>query len=400
MRRMDWFIAMVSFTFILGMTQVYAISAEAKGRAKTAYAKVLTSDKYGDSDSNNMSSYYFAVKDLNADGIPELLIQESGIPVTTEVFTYKDGKVIQTNAPEIPAYGDLLISKERGTFSFYRGGPATTEVMPYVIIEQKLSKKKIKTVNYYSKEESMVNPGDTKFYKNGNSISESEYENTQKQFSIRINFVENSPANRKLYGVNNPANTSLHHDKNKKGFKKVKDSSYKALTRGGLNKEQVQNILLAVTRRCFDYGNSEIKEAKYKQISNAAPLEAKIIMDSFQTYDTPVETMYGYSVQWNSGHSIDDMNRAMSFCSDFRYEPNRFYGEEFLDSRVGTDAAMAYFLGGGTGNTDGCEIKSTGYNGGEMIIFYQYMDMGKNIAYKAILEKKEGKYMLKRIVRQ
>ena len=75
-------------------------------------------------------------------------------------------------------------------------------IMPYTMIEQKLSKGQIRTVNYFDADVNMINSGESKYSRNGESISGVEYESVRNEFNAHIDFVENSAENRALYGVN------------------------------------------------------------------------------------------------------------------------------------------------------------------------------------------------------
>ena len=94
MRRKSYFAIGMCLVFFAGLFQIDCDVVNAKGKAKAAYAEILNNDKYAYQEPGYSCQYYFAIKDLNADGKPELLIQEHGIPVTTEVYTFRRGKAV------------------------------------------------------------------------------------------------------------------------------------------------------------------------------------------------------------------------------------------------------------------------------------------------------------------
>lgn len=177
-------------------TAVSKVKKEKK-KALKAYAKILHKKKY--------SKYYFFVCDMNGDKIPELILADDwGTPLAIRAYyAYSRGKAVKLKGPsgdeKYPVWGTLYTMPSRGTYAFYRGGPADEEGMPYSIIEYKIRNKKIRVANYAFKE--VLTNGKTKYYFNGRKCSASQYKKVKKAFKTRMDCVYNSKTNRKKYHV-------------------------------------------------------------------------------------------------------------------------------------------------------------------------------------------------------
>ncbi|MCR5421203.1 MAG: hypothetical protein K6E98_09360 [Lachnospiraceae bacterium] len=169
-----------------------------------AYNRIASKPEY--SYENEMGS--FALEDLNADGIMELMIDPDGMIVSENLyFTYRDGKAIELDASklDIPVYGSLLTSSKSGTFCFYRGGPACEdeegkEIMPHMYIEYSIINDKIYEgdsylgINY-------IDDDSWDYDKNGKSCTSDNYNNFVRSMDKEIVFTDNTPANRKAKGL-------------------------------------------------------------------------------------------------------------------------------------------------------------------------------------------------------
>lgn len=164
----------------------------AKSRAKSAYAKILKSKKY------NNDTTKFAVHDLNSDGVPELLIYTDSNFLEQTVYTCIGGKAKKVKSPTYPIYGGLHSSTGRGTYMFYRGGPADEAGIPFTMIEYKLKGKKIKQVNEFHGYTS----GNEEYYMNNKKISKAKFNKIYNQFKKDVIYADNTTKNRKKYGVN------------------------------------------------------------------------------------------------------------------------------------------------------------------------------------------------------
>lgn len=159
------------------------------------------------------SSTHFTIVDLNADGIPELILGTKGSDVrdASAYYTYKDGKAVKIKRPLelFPVYGALYSMPSRGTFAFRRGGPGFDDGegsggMPYLVREYKLENRKIKLVNeaYWIKYERGIKAGENDYQLNGKKCTEEEFQEIYKSIGSVIELVPNSTKNRKKLGVN------------------------------------------------------------------------------------------------------------------------------------------------------------------------------------------------------
>ena len=168
-----------------------------------AYDKIASKKEYSYDNENGS----FALHDLNADGIPELIIDPDGMFVSENLYyTYDNGKVISIDVSQmdIPVYGTFMTSSESGTFCFYRGGPAAydeddRDFMPHMYIEYKLTQDKVKERDRYTG----INYADDdswKCSKNGEDCSYSNFNRFVKSMDETVEFVDNTAANRQAKG--------------------------------------------------------------------------------------------------------------------------------------------------------------------------------------------------------
>lgn len=137
--------------------------------ALNAYYNILLHEEYMqdyDGDGDIITSTHFAISDLDADGMPELLISDDGnILSLHEFYTYENhtlendkGEVKEIEIPDdvdlCPAAGGLCLLPSRNSFAYFRGGPAYDDekdgngYMPYTLIEYKIENYQIRQVNH------------------------------------------------------------------------------------------------------------------------------------------------------------------------------------------------------------------------------------------------------------
>ncbi|MDE6566783.1 MAG: hypothetical protein K2K70_03495 [Lachnospiraceae bacterium] len=128
--------------------------------ALKAYYNLLSGEEYQNNNKEDIiMGTHFAISDLNADGIPELLISsDSNVLSLHEFYTYEYDKseVMKIEIPDdvelCPAFGFLYPLPSRNSFAYFRGGPAYDEkdgngYMPYTLIEYKIENCQISMVN-------------------------------------------------------------------------------------------------------------------------------------------------------------------------------------------------------------------------------------------------------------
>lgn len=162
--------------------------AEALSSYKTILDNVEVTDRYG--------LTAFSIADLNGDGMPELICDEDGSPVTkNDFYTFRDGKAVKLNANkmQVARYGSYMISPERKSFCIYRGGPATTEGMPYEYTEFEIKNDVIVEKNdYYGNK----NPdGSWKCVDKSGKISYEEFKKVADSFKS-VSSYQNNESNR------------------------------------------------------------------------------------------------------------------------------------------------------------------------------------------------------------
>ena len=169
-----------------------------------AYDEIASKKEYSYDNENGS----FALHDLNADGIPELIIDPDGTFVSDNLYyTYDNGKAVSIDVSQmdIPVYGSFLTSSESGTFCFYRGGPATydeddRDFMPHMYIEYTLTKGKVQEGDYYTG----LNYEDDDSWKcarNGEDCSYSTFSRFAESMDGTVEFVDNTAANRHAKGL-------------------------------------------------------------------------------------------------------------------------------------------------------------------------------------------------------
>lgn len=178
-----------------------------------AYSKILLQE-YNLNEKEDDLKTHFSICDFNADGIQDLILsKEEHILSEKQYYTFENGKVIEIEGPSgneaYPVYGDLYSLPSRGTYAFYRGGPASDDnngngYMPHTIMEYKLENHKIKLINdlYWAEYQFGDKAGLNEYYLNGTQCTAEDYQNIYNSFSNRIEFYANSEKNRMYWGVN------------------------------------------------------------------------------------------------------------------------------------------------------------------------------------------------------
>ncbi|MDE6566784.1 MAG: hypothetical protein K2K70_03500, partial [Lachnospiraceae bacterium] len=116
--------------------------------ALNAYYDFLSQEQYqNNDDEDKLLGTHFAISDLNADGIPELLISEDFNELSiNEYYTYENGTVTEIKGPVegagYPQAGSLYTLPHRASYVFFRGGPHRNSYMPYILVEYTLDMEK------------------------------------------------------------------------------------------------------------------------------------------------------------------------------------------------------------------------------------------------------------------
>lgn len=178
-----------------------------------AYSKILLQEYNLNEEEDDLKTH-FSICDFNADGIQDLILsKEEHILSEKQYYTFENGKVIEIEGPSgdeaYPVYGELYSLPSRGTYAFYRGGPASDDnngngYMPHTIMEYKLENHKIKLINdlYWVEYQFGDKAGLNEYYLNGTQCTVEDYQNIYNSFSDRIEFYANSEKNRMYWGVN------------------------------------------------------------------------------------------------------------------------------------------------------------------------------------------------------
>lgn len=136
--------------------------------ALNAYYNLLFDEEYQNNNKEDIiMDTHFAISDLDADGMPELLISNDGNNIRSlhEFYTYENytlendkGEVKEIEIPDdvdlCPAAGGLCLLPSRNSFAYFRGGPAYDDekdgngYMPYTLIEYKIENRQIRQVNH------------------------------------------------------------------------------------------------------------------------------------------------------------------------------------------------------------------------------------------------------------
>ncbi|MBO6109081.1 MAG: hypothetical protein J6P16_06740 [Eubacterium sp.] len=177
------------------------------------YLKLLVKKKYRyriDKNGVIKNQARFAISDLNADGIPELLIDPDGSIAGNNnlYYTYQDGKLIKLDLSEVdyPVWGELLVSAERKSYCFFRGGMGFNDdsgepVMPYTYLEYVIEGNKIINKHSFSAYH-YENRDIWKCYMDDEECSyEDVYKKAVDTFSDAVVFFDNTKANRMVNGL-------------------------------------------------------------------------------------------------------------------------------------------------------------------------------------------------------
>lgn len=124
-----------------------------------AYKSILRKKKYNKKQDDPMERTYFAISDLDTNGIPELLISKGPNEMSISYYTYENGEVTKIDIPDdvdlCPAAGSLHRLPSRNSFAYFRGGPAYEDpdspgngYMPYTLIEYTIKNHQIHQWNY------------------------------------------------------------------------------------------------------------------------------------------------------------------------------------------------------------------------------------------------------------
>lgn len=198
---------------------VTAATSDGQRNIWETYAEILLQDNLlNEEEKFPTEGCYFAISDLDWDGTPELIVRENGhILGSTDYYTYENGKAVDIEGPSgdetYPVYGSLYSIPSRGTYAFYRGGPAVDDGMPHTVMEYKLENHKIKLINNAFRYNylSGSKAGENEYYLNGERCTAEEYQSIYNFFGEQIEFVPNSSANRIAMRVNNPCINNIYN---------------------------------------------------------------------------------------------------------------------------------------------------------------------------------------------
>ena len=188
-----------------------AVAAEKSNAAKTkhalkAYRKILKKKK-NLNEKKDMELPYFSICDMNADGVPELIVSYGeNVIYPKKYYTYKNGKAVALKGPKdednYPCYGSLVLMPSKRTYAFFRGGPAYDDekgngITPHILMVYKVAGHKIKLLNTFAWDE--YADGRNKFRKNGKTCTEDEYMKVYHSLGKTIKFYPNCAAKRRLF---------------------------------------------------------------------------------------------------------------------------------------------------------------------------------------------------------
>lgn len=196
-------------------------TAPPEQQALSAYAKLVSQEKCHNEE-EDISKPHFAIADLNSDGVPECIISEGGNLLDAQLYyTFEGGNVVELEiADELyPMAGGIYIQPERGSFIFFRGGPAYEDYeeendedrngyMPYMLLEHTWDEKhKIHTINDVEWQEcvSGKNKGEIECWLNGKPASIEDIKKDYQWKENLVQFLPNTAKNREACGVNEPA---------------------------------------------------------------------------------------------------------------------------------------------------------------------------------------------------
>lgn len=182
-----------------------------KELALQEYYKFLSQEKYANEDKDH-EKIHFALSDLDANEIPELIIAETNNILYTTYYTYENGSVIELDGPDeqYPAYGGLYPQPARNTYVFFRGGPGYEEedsgnqYMPYTLIEYRIENHQIHKVNeaFWQRCDFGDKAGETEYTLNNEPCSPEKIEGQYQLENLnRISFVMNTEANRNIFAL-------------------------------------------------------------------------------------------------------------------------------------------------------------------------------------------------------
>lgn len=182
--------------------------------ALAAYAALLSKEQYANEE-EDIEKPYFAIGDLDADGMPECIIREgSNILEPEAYYTYEDGNVveIERSGEQYPGYGSLYLLPSAGTYMFYRGGPAYEDektgngYTPHYVMEFKLEDHKIRMINEVSWEicDYGDKAGTAEYFLNGKESTAEETEGKYQpdEENHYLEFFPNTEKNRQACGLN------------------------------------------------------------------------------------------------------------------------------------------------------------------------------------------------------
>lgn len=188
---------------------IYDVLSE-REKVLQAYGKILLQED-NLNEGEKEEGHYFAICDINTDGVLDLVLSEGKhILEPKRYYTYEKGQVVKVEEPDdsYPVFGSLYLLPSRGTYAFYRGGPASEDdngngYMPYMILEYKLKDRAIKLVNCVQMYEyqSGSKAGENEYYWNEEPCTAEEYQSVYNNFGKEIEFCPNSEANRLNWGI-------------------------------------------------------------------------------------------------------------------------------------------------------------------------------------------------------
>lgn len=135
-----------------------------------------------------------------------LLLNDNSIWGIIGYYRYANGKAVKirkASADEsYPQWGILYELPDRRSFAFYRGGPATENYMPYVIMEYKVINNQIKLMHTVSLLE-YTNSDKEECFFDGKRCKAEVFEEMLKS-AKQIKYLPNTKANLSKYEVNSP----------------------------------------------------------------------------------------------------------------------------------------------------------------------------------------------------
>ena len=177
----------------------------------------------------------------------------------------------------------------------------------------------------------------------------------------------------------------------------VKNSEWKKITVGRLNKDQVSWVLNAMV---LQYGNNK-RTMTVKKWDKQVKKDGGFWIVEFTTKLYPGEKWGEYLV--GTAHKLTSANKKLAFCSNYRLKKNQ--KKKTVGYRVGfrTGADKVYYYPEGLGGTSEATITSAKYSG--IIIKFKETNGGDLVGnFKATLKKvksgqNKGKYKLVKIVK-